>query len=139
MDAYVARQPIFDKDMQIYAYELLFCDGTDKYLPEMDGDIATNQVLSNSVINIGMNEICGGKKSFINFTANLLIKQVPLLLSKENVVVEILEEVFAKQYGERCFKNCDIVDLTFACAGAVDALQNCCDWVRNGKNRKGKA
>ena len=51
-------------------------------------------------------------------------------------VVEILEEVFSKQYGERCFKNCDVVDLTFACAGAVDALQNCCDWVRNGENRK---
>ena len=51
-------------------------------------------------------------------------------------VVEILEEVFADKYGDRCFKNCDIVDLTFACAGAVDALQNCCDWVRNGDNRK---
>jgi len=51
-------------------------------------------------------------------------------------VIEILEEVFSKQYGERCFKNCDVVDLTFACAGAVDALQNCCDWVRNGENRK---
>ena len=49
-------------------------------------------------------------------------------------VVEIIEDVFAGEYGERCFKNCDIVDLTFACAGAVDALQNCCDWVRNGKN-----
>ena len=42
-------------------------------------------------------------------------------------VVEILEKVFADKYGDRCFKNCDIVDLTFACAGAVDALQNCCD------------
>ena len=93
MDAYVARQPIFNKDMQIYAYELLFCDGTEKYLPEMDGDIATSQVIRNSVINIGMNEICAGKKSFINFTANLLIKQIPLLLSKENIVVEILEDV----------------------------------------------
>jgi hydroxymethylglutaryl-CoA synthase len=51
-------------------------------------------------------------------------------------VVEILEDVFTEEYGERCFKNCDIVDLTFACAGAVDALQNCCDWVRNGINRK---
>ena len=51
-------------------------------------------------------------------------------------VVEILEEILADQYGERCFKNCDIVDLTFACAGAVDALQNCCDWVRNGQNRQ---
>lgn len=97
MDAYVARQPIFNKKMQIYAYELLFCDGTDKYLPEMDGDLATSQVLSNSVINIGMNEICGGKKSFINFTANLLIKQIPLLLPKENLVVEILEDVEPKE------------------------------------------
>jgi hydroxymethylglutaryl-CoA synthase len=51
-------------------------------------------------------------------------------------VVEILESIFEDQYGERCFKNCDIVDLTFACAGAVDALQNCCDWVRNGEDRQ---
>ncbi len=51
-------------------------------------------------------------------------------------VVEILEEILRKEYGNRCFKNCDIVDLTFACAGAVDALQNCCDWVRNGQNRQ---
>ena len=51
-------------------------------------------------------------------------------------VVEILEQVFNEEYGERCFKNCDIVDLTFACAGAVDALENCCDWVKNGENRK---
>ena len=51
-------------------------------------------------------------------------------------VVEILEEILTDQYGERCFKNCDIVDLTFACAGAVDALQNCCDWVRNGQSRQ---
>ena len=51
-------------------------------------------------------------------------------------VVEILEDIFAEEFGKRCFKNCDIVDLTFACAGAVDALQNCCDWVRNGENRQ---
>ena len=51
-------------------------------------------------------------------------------------VVEILEDIFEEEFGKRCFKNCDIVDLTFACAGAVDALQNCCDWVRNGENRQ---
>jgi len=51
-------------------------------------------------------------------------------------VVEILEDIFKQKYGDRCFKNCDVVDLTFACAGAVDALQNCCDWVKCGENRK---
>ena len=94
MDAYVARQPIFNRRKQIYAYELLFRDGTANYVPdEVDGDSATNRVLTNTVINIGMDEICGGKKSFINFTGNLLVDRVPLLLPKENVVVEILEDV----------------------------------------------
>ena len=40
-------------------------------------------------------------------------------------VIEILEEILSEKYGSRCFKNCDIVDITFACIGAVDALQNC--------------
>ena len=66
---------------------------------------------------------------------NFLVANSPSKPSS-SYVVEILEDVFSEQYGERCFKNCDIVDLTFACAGAVDALQNCCDWVRNGENRK---
>jgi len=50
--------------------------------------------------------------------------------------VEAVEKELTKTYGERCFKHCDIVDLTFACIGATDALQNCLDWVRNNENRK---
>ena len=51
-------------------------------------------------------------------------------------VIEILEEILSEKYGSRCFKNCDIVDITFACIGAVDALQNCNDWIINGNDRK---
>lgn len=49
---------------------------------------------------------------------------------------EFVEERLSAQYGNRCFKNCDVVDLTFACVGAVDALQNCLDWVKGGTDRK---
>jgi EAL and modified HD-GYP domain-containing signal transduction protein len=97
MDAYVARQPIFDQQKRIYAYELLFRDGTANFAPSIDGDVATNTVLANSVLNIGMDIIAGGKKSFINFTRNLLVNKIPLLLSKENIVVEILEDVKAEE------------------------------------------
>ncbi len=97
MDAYVARQPIFDPQKRIYAYELLFRDGMANFTPGIDGDVATNTVLANSILNIGMDIIAGGKKSFINFTRNLLINKVPLLLSKENVVVEVLEDVKAEE------------------------------------------
>jgi hydroxymethylglutaryl-CoA synthase len=50
--------------------------------------------------------------------------------------VEVVEKELSKTYGERCFKNCDVVDMTFACIGAVDAFQNCVDWVRNNPTRK---
>lgn len=33
------------------------------------------------------------------------------------------------------FRNCDVVEMTFACVGAVDALQICLDWVSADKER----
>lgn len=96
MDAYVARQPILTHRKKISAYELLFRDATAKYVPGIDGDVATSTVLANSFLNIGMDELLGGKKSFINFTESLLVQKVPLLLPKESTVIEILEDVDPK-------------------------------------------
>lgn len=50
--------------------------------------------------------------------------------------LEVVEKQLEPTYGARCFKNCDSVDLTFACIGAVDAMQNCLDWVQAGYDRK---
>ncbi|MBI1227280.1 MAG: hydroxymethylglutaryl-CoA synthase [Bacteroidetes bacterium] len=33
------------------------------------------------------------------------------------------------------FRHCDVVDMTFACIGATDALENCLDWVAGDKER----
>jgi len=47
-------------------------------------------------------------------------------------VLSNLEQIF----GARSFRNCDVVDLTFACIGAVDALQNCLDYIRLNPEKK---
>lgn len=52
-------------------------------------------------------------------------------------VLEMLRRKYRSEYGPDCFKNCDVVDLTFACVGAVDALQNTLDWVRGKQDRVG--
>lgn len=52
-------------------------------------------------------------------------------------VLEMLRNKYKAEYGPECFRNCDVVDLTFACVGAVDALHNTLDWVRGNKSRKG--
>lgn len=40
------------------------------------------------------------------------------------------------QLGARSFANCDATDITFACIGAVDALQNALDYVRLYPHKK---
>lgn len=50
--------------------------------------------------------------------------------------VGMVEKVLAKEFGNRCFKHLDVVDMTFACIGAVDVLDNCLDFVRAHPNKK---
>ena len=47
-------------------------------------------------------------------------------------IMDMLEQRYAKKYGVDCFRNCDVVDMTFACIGAVDAMHNTLDWVARG-------
>ncbi len=50
--------------------------------------------------------------------------------------MQMVEKVLEAEFGERAFKNCDVVDLTFACIGAVDALHNSLDFVRVNPDKK---
>ncbi|MFZ5570720.1 MAG: EAL and HDOD domain-containing protein [Thermodesulfobacteriota bacterium] len=93
MDAFLARQPIFDKQKNVAAYELLFRNGLDNYFSGLDGDTATSKLLSSTFFTIGIEQITGGKQAFINFTANLLVNELPLLFPQQVTVVEILETV----------------------------------------------
>ena len=50
-------------------------------------------------------------------------------------IVDMLTQRYAKRFGEDCFRTCDVVDMTFACIGAVDALHTTLDWVaRSSEN-----
>jgi c-di-GMP-related signal transduction protein len=93
LEVYLARQPIFNRLKQIFAYELLFRDGLSNAFPQIDGDAASSKVLSNSFFCMGTDQITGGKKTFINFTRELLVQKIPLLFPRENLVVEILENI----------------------------------------------
>lgn len=50
--------------------------------------------------------------------------------------MQMVEKVLEEKFGERVFKNCDVVDMTFACVGGVDALHNALDFVRVNPDKK---
>lgn len=48
--------------------------------------------------------------------------------------VGMVEERLAERYGPRCLRHCDVLDMTFACIGATDALHNSLDWVATDRD-----
>ncbi|MCP1299959.1 hydroxymethylglutaryl-CoA synthase [Chryseobacterium sp. S0630] len=50
--------------------------------------------------------------------------------------VQMVEKVLEEEFGTRCFRNCDVLDMTFACVGGVDALHNALDFVRVNPDKK---
>jgi len=92
MNFYVARQPILDKDKNLFAYELLLRDSLDNYFPKhINDEEATAKIIEGLEYNLGLESLTQGSLAFINFTHDSLINGYPLLLDKEKIVVEILE------------------------------------------------
>ncbi len=92
-EAFVGRQPIFDVNLKVYAYELLFRAGMENSAQVSDGDRATSQVLVNTFTELGLEHIVGGRKAFINMTRDFLLDEGSLPLPKDRVVLEVLEDV----------------------------------------------
>jgi c-di-GMP-related signal transduction protein len=94
MDVLVARQAIFDRDRRVHGYELLFrsaagpneFDGT-------EGGLATRQVLANSLLVIGLDNLVGTKKAFVNFGRGPLVQGWHSALPQAGTVIELLETV----------------------------------------------
>ena len=94
MDVYLARQPIFDADNQVYGYELLYrSNGQQNSYTGVDGDESTADVITNAFFGLDIRDVIGGGKAFINFTGNLLKRGVPKMISPDIVVVEVLENL----------------------------------------------
>lgn len=85
----LARQPIFDRKMQVVAYELL-CRSTDMTNGKFhDGDMASSQVLLHAFTELSIQSVVGDHLAFINFTRTLLLAPPPF--DRKQLVVEVLE------------------------------------------------
>lgn len=87
----LARQPIYNTELAIYAYELLFRTDGLECASDIGADTATSLVLFNTFSEIGIHNVVGEHRAFINFTRNLLLNPPPFTHSE--IVIEVLEDV----------------------------------------------
>ncbi len=93
MDAFVARQPVFDSRLKVIGYELLFRCGDLDHCRSSDVAQATAQVVNNTLNIHGIEMLVGDKKIFINMTrADLLCGRYELL-PPDQTVLELLETI----------------------------------------------
>jgi len=91
---FIGRQPIFDRDLNLHAYELLFRDGKQNFnLDDLDQDTATSQVITTAFTDIGLEKLIGDKLAFVNVTHKFLTNPDLLPMQPEQVVLEVLENV----------------------------------------------
>ena len=89
---FVARQPIFDGEQNLFGYELLYRSSLNNSYDGADGTSATLAVVREAFLVLGT-QLTGTNKAFINFNLDLLKKKLPLRLRPETTVIEILENV----------------------------------------------
>ena len=94
VDVYVARQAIFDQTRHVHGYELLFrsLPGQDAFDGTESG-LATTRVLADSLLAIGLDNLVGGKRAFVNFGREILLDDWQSQLPREAAVIELLETV----------------------------------------------
>lgn len=91
---FLARQPVFDSNIKVAGYELLFRSGfANEYDLMQNGDTATSTTLVNSFVHFGIDTVTCGKPAFINFTKNLILDGTADIFPRELLTVEVLENV----------------------------------------------
>lgn len=93
LQAYVARQAIFDRRLDVVGYELLYRDSEENRAKFSDVTHASAQTMLNSFVEIGFDELVGNVPAYVNMAADFVLGNYPIPLPPERTVIEVLEDI----------------------------------------------
>lgn len=88
---FVARQPIFDKLLKVFGYELLFRSNENNFFRPHPA--AANSVIVDATTLFDLDTLVGPARAFVNLDETALLQEAASLLPPDRVVLEILESV----------------------------------------------
>lgn len=93
-DVFLARQPIFDKSLQLAGYELLYRQTAMATAAGGAGAVQmSSSTIVNSILSIGLDDLIGDAKAWVNFPYEMLIERNFDMLDPKRCVIELLETV----------------------------------------------
>ncbi len=110
---FIARQPIYDRDLAVMGYELLYRSGDMDVAVFKDGDQASRDTILNSFLHIGIDNLVGSALAFINLPENFVINEALTPMFKEQSVLEILEDIAPRPDVITCDRAVFILKIDF--------------------------
>ena len=89
---FIARQPIFNRERNVYAYELLFRSSIQNSCEGVNIEQASASMFDTSFL-IGLQRLTGGHRAFINCPRDFLLRDYISLFPRDMVVIELLETI----------------------------------------------
>jgi EAL and modified HD-GYP domain-containing signal transduction protein len=125
---YVARQAVYDRDLNVVAYELLFREtALAREASVRDDERATGEAALTAVADIGLDVLVGSRRALVNVSRSFLLGEEVYALPPERVGLEVLETVepddaLVRRLRELAVQGYEIVLDDFVAGGAADAL-----------------
>ena len=86
MEILVARQPVFDRNEQLFGYDLILrrpagSGLSDERLPE--------QLVADTFLGIGINQVAAGRRAFVTVDRDMLLRGAVRLLPADRVILQL--------------------------------------------------
>ena len=97
-EIYFARQPIYNRDLEIAGYELFYRQAADADSADfLDAEIATSQVVLNTVGELGLEQVVGSHKAFINVARDFVVSGYLEMFASPQLVFEVAGSLVVDQ------------------------------------------
>jgi EAL and modified HD-GYP domain-containing signal transduction protein len=91
--AYVGRQAIFDRQLGVVAYELLYRNSEENRAEFSDANEATAATILNAFVELGLEDLVGELPIYVNLPSDFLLGRYPIPLPPDRTFIEVLEDV----------------------------------------------
>src|SRR4029079_3404229 len=93
LHAYVGRQAIFDRRLDVVGYALLYRRSEENRAKLADVTLASAQQMLNAFVEMGLDNLVGKVPAYVNMAADFLLGNYPIPLPPERTVIEVLENI----------------------------------------------
>lgn len=89
----IIRRPIFNRYMEVDAYEIIFRSGTSEYLGCTIADPVAESICSEVSTSFSLERLSNNKRIFVSFDNRLLQNEIALKLPRNLITVELMERL----------------------------------------------